>query len=84
MIDERDVREMLHRRADAVPATPAETPTAVRRARRRLVLNGAVATVAAAAIAVATFAGVDAIRSAPIPADRPPRHRRPPSRTARF
>jgi hypothetical protein len=40
-------------------------------ARRRLVLNGAVVTVAAAAIAVATFAGIDAIRSAPIPADEP-------------
>ncbi len=69
MIDEHDVREMLQRRADTVPATPADTPTAVRRARRRLVLNGAVATVAAVAIAVATFAGVDAIRNAPIPAD---------------
>jgi Tol biopolymer transport system component len=68
MIDDREVREMLHRRADAVPATPAGTATVVRRARRRLVLNGAVATVAAVAIAVATFAGVDAIRTAPIPA----------------
>jgi Tol biopolymer transport system component len=69
MIDEREVREMLLRRAHTVPATPADTPKAVRRARRRLVLNGAVATVAAAAIAVATFASVDAIRRAPIPAD---------------
>ncbi|MEX1263166.1 MAG: hypothetical protein WEE66_04390 [Actinomycetota bacterium] len=69
MIDEHDVREMLQRRADAAPATPADTPTVVRRARRRLALNGAVATVAAAAIAVATFAGIEAIRSAPIPAD---------------
>src|SRR5215204_4184960 len=50
MIDDHDVREMLQRRADTVPATPVDTPTAVRRARRRLVLNGAVATVAAAAI----------------------------------
>ena len=71
MIDEREVREMLQRRADSVAATPVGTPTAVRRARRRLVLNGAVATVALAVIAVTAFAGVDAIRSAPIPADRP-------------
>jgi Tol biopolymer transport system component len=71
MIDEHNVREMLLRRADAVPATPVDTPTAVRRARRRLVLNGAVATVAVAAIVVATFAGLHSIRSAPIPVDEP-------------
>jgi hypothetical protein len=71
MIDEHEVREMLLRRAHTVPAAPVGTPTVVRRARRRLVLNAAVATVAAAAIAVAVFAGVDAIRSAPIPADEP-------------
>lgn len=71
MIDEREVREVLQRRADTVPATPADTPTVVRRARRRILLNGALATVAAVAITVATFAGVDAIRSAPIPADDP-------------
>ena len=71
MIDEREIREMLQRRADTVPATPVDTPTAARRARRRLVMNGVVATVAAAAIAVTTFAGVDAIRSAPVPADDP-------------
>jgi hypothetical protein len=71
MIDEREVREMLQRRADTVPATPADTPRVVRRARRRLALNGAVATVAAAVFAVATFAGVDVIRTGPVPADRP-------------
>ena len=71
MIDEHEVREMLQRRADSVAATPVGTPTVVRRARRRLVLNGAVATVVLAAIVVVAFAGVDAIRRAPIPADRP-------------
>jgi Tol biopolymer transport system component len=71
MIDDHDIREMLQRRAVAVPATPDDTLTAVRRARRRLVLSGAVATLAAVAIAVATFAGVDAIRTARIPADEP-------------
>ena len=71
MIDEHDVREMLHRRASAVPTIVVDAPKAARRARRRLLANGAVTMLAAAAIAVATFAGVDAIRSAPIPADRP-------------
>lgn len=71
MIDERDVREMLLRRAHAVPATPVGTGTAVRRARRRLLVNGIVTTVAAAAIAVATVAGIDAIRTAQIPGHEP-------------
>ena len=70
MIDEHQVREMLHRRANAVPTIVVDAPKAARRARRRLLANGAVAMLAAAAIAVATFAGVDAIRSAPVPADR--------------
>jgi dipeptidyl aminopeptidase/acylaminoacyl peptidase len=70
MIDEHDVREMLQRRANAVPTIVVDAPKAARRARRRLALNGTVAVLAAAAIAVATFAGVDAmIRTARIPAD---------------
>ena len=71
MIDEHDVQEMLHRRADTVPAMSVDAPTAVRRARRRLVVNGAVATVAAAALVMTTFAGLDALRGAPGPADHP-------------
>jgi dipeptidyl aminopeptidase/acylaminoacyl peptidase len=71
MIDEQQVREMLHRRANAVPTIVVDAPKAARQARRRLLANGAIAVLAAAAIAVATIAGVDAIRSAPIPADRP-------------
>jgi Tol biopolymer transport system component len=71
MIDEHDIREMLQRRANAVPTTVVDAPKAARRARRRLLANGAIAVVAAAAIALATLAGVDAIRSAPVPADRP-------------
>jgi Tol biopolymer transport system component len=71
MIDEHQVREMLHRRANAVPTIVVDAPKAARRARRRLLANGAIAMLAAAAIAVATFAGVGAIRSAPVPADRP-------------
>jgi WD40 repeat protein len=71
MIDEHDVREMLHRRANGIPTHVVDAPKAARRARRRLLANGAVAVLAAAAIAVATLAGVDAIRTAPVPADRP-------------
>jgi WD40 repeat protein len=71
MIDEHQVREMLHRRANAVPTFVVDAPKVARRARRRLLANGAIAALAAAAIAVATLAGVGAIRSAPVPADRP-------------
>ena len=71
MIDEHEVREMLRRRADTVPTMVVDTPTAVRRAHRRLLVNGVLATIVAAAIAVTTFTVVDAIRSAPSPADRP-------------
>ena len=72
MIDEHDVREMLHRRANAVPTIVVYAPKAARRARRRLLANGAVAMLTAAAIAGAAIAGIDAIRSAQqIPADRP-------------
>lgn len=71
MIDEREVQEMLHRRAATVPTTGVDTPAAVRRAHRRLLVNGVVTTVAAVAIAVTVFAGVDAIRTAPVPADNP-------------
>ena len=69
MIDEHDVREMLLRRANAVRTSRVDAPKAVRRARRRLLANGAVAVLAAVAIALATFAGVQAVRTAPIPAD---------------
>lgn len=70
MIDERQVREMLLRRADTVPATPVDAHKAVRRARGRLLMNGIVATGLVAAIAVTAFTRVDAIRSAPIPGDQ--------------
>jgi len=71
MIDEREVREMLHRRASGAPTIAVDAPKAARRARRRLLANGAIAVLAAAAIAVATFTGVDSIRSAPVPAGPP-------------
>jgi hypothetical protein len=69
MIDEREIRESLLRRARLVRFAPVDTPTAVRRARRRVLLNGVATAVAAIAVIAATVAGVGAIRRAPIPAD---------------
>jgi hypothetical protein len=71
MIDEHDVREMLHRRADAISASPVSLPAAVRRARRRLVRTAAAGFLAAGVLAVGASVGIDTIRSAPRPADRP-------------
>jgi hypothetical protein len=80
MIDERDVRKMLQRRANAVPLV-VHAPKAARRARRRLFRNGAVAMSVAAAIALAGLAGLDEIRGATVPADEPspPSVTQPPS-----
>jgi hypothetical protein len=71
MIDEHNVREMLHRRANAVPTPVVDVPKAARRARRRLLANGAVAMLVAGAIAVAALAGIDEIRDASVPAGQP-------------
>ena len=72
MIDERRLREMLERRAGTISATPTDPPKAVRRARRRLVLNAAVGTVVGFVVLVGALAGVRAIQTAaPIPADPP-------------
>lgn len=71
MIDERDVREMLHRRAGAITATPADPPTALRRARHRLVRTGAVGLVTAVALVLGTLAGIRAIPTSTKPASSP-------------
>ena len=71
MIDERELREMLERRAGAISATPTDAPKAVRRARRRLVFNAAVGTVVGLAVLAGAFAGVRTIQAAPTPADPP-------------
>ena len=72
MIDERELREMLERRAGTISATPTDAPVAIRRARRRLVLNAAVGTVVGLVVLVGALAGVRAIQTAaPIPADPP-------------
>ena len=73
MIDERELREMLERRAGTISATPTDAPKAVRRARRRLVLNAAVGTVVGIAVLLGALASVRAIQTAsPIPADPTP------------
>ena len=72
MIDERDLREMLERRAGTISATPTDAPLAIRRARRRLVLSAAVGTLVGLVVLVGALAGVRAIQTAaPIPADPP-------------
>jgi Tol biopolymer transport system component len=73
MIDERELREMLERRAGMISATPADAPKAVRRARRRLALNTAVGTLVGLVVLVGALAGVRAIQTAsPTPADPTP------------
>ena len=71
MIDERELREMLERRAGTISATPTDAPKAIRRARRRLALNAAVGTLVGLAVLAGAFAGVRTIQAAPTPADPP-------------
>jgi Tol biopolymer transport system component len=71
MIDERELREMLERRAGSVSATPTDAPKAIRRARRRLVLNAAAGTLVGLAVLAGALAGVRTIQAAPTPADSP-------------
>lgn len=71
MIDERELREMLERRAATISATPTDAPKAIRRARRRLALNALVGTLVGLAVLAGAFAGLRAIQAAPTPADQP-------------
>ena len=71
MIDERELREMLERRARTISANPTDAPKAIRRARRRLALNAAVGTLVGLAVLAGAFAGFRTIQAAPTPADRP-------------
>ncbi|MBI2238755.1 MAG: hypothetical protein HYU54_09575 [Actinobacteria bacterium] len=73
MIDERDVREMLRRRADAISSLPTDPPAALRRARRRIVLTLGATLATVAALIVGTVVGVDRLTVAP-----PPRPATPP------
>jgi WD40 repeat protein len=76
-MDERELRQMLRRRAESIPATPTDEPKAIRRARRRLALNGVLAGLVGVAVVAGGIAGLRMIRALPTPADRPA----PPSRT---
>jgi Tol biopolymer transport system component len=71
MIDERELREMLERRAATISATPTDAPKAIRRARRRLALNALMGTLVGLAVLAGAFAGLRAIQAAPTPADPP-------------
>src|SRR5918995_6491393 len=71
MIDERELREMLERRAGSISATPNDTPKAIQRARRRLALNAVVGTFVGLVVLAGAFAGVRAIQAAPTPANPP-------------
>jgi Tol biopolymer transport system component len=72
MIDERQVRDMLERRAGTISATPTDEAKAIRRARRRLALNATVGGFVGLVLVAGALAGLRTIRSAPIPADDPP------------
>jgi WD40 repeat protein len=71
MIDERELREMLERRAETIAASPTDAPKAIRRARRRLALNVALGTLVGLAVLAGAFAGFRTIQAAPTPADHP-------------
>jgi dipeptidyl aminopeptidase/acylaminoacyl peptidase len=71
MIDERELREMLERRAGTISATPTDAPKAIRRARRRLALNATMGMLVGLAVLAGAFAGLRAIQAAPTPADQP-------------
>jgi WD40 repeat protein len=65
------VRDLLARVADEVAATPVDPQPLLRRGYRRMARTAIAGALAVAAIALATFAGFDAIRSAPVPMDGP-------------
>jgi Tol biopolymer transport system component len=79
MIDERELREMLERRASTISATPTDAPKAIRRARRRIALNAAVGTLVGLVVLTGVLASVRIIRGAPTPAE-PPTPRPTPAR----
>lgn len=67
MIDERELREVLRRRADGVSTTPGSLPRAVRRAHRRVARTGVLSAILAAALALTVVGGVRALRGSPAP-----------------
>jgi Tol biopolymer transport system component len=79
MIDERELREMLGRRASTISAAPTDAPKAIRRARRRIALNAAVGTLVGLVVLAGALAGMRIIQAAPTPAE-PPTPRPTPAR----
>src|SRR5437588_2868272 len=73
MIEERELREALHRRADAVGSMPIGPTVAVRRARRRLAATASVSllTIAALVAGVVIAAGHLTVAHRPVPASEP-------------
>jgi Tol biopolymer transport system component len=69
MIDERQLREMLERRAETISATPTDEPTAIRRAHRRLALNATVVGVVGLVVIAGALAGLRTIQATPTPVD---------------
>jgi Tol biopolymer transport system component len=67
MIDERQVREMLERRAETISATPTDEPKAIRRARRRLARNATVGGLVGLAVVAGALAGLRTIQVTPSP-----------------
>jgi Tol biopolymer transport system component len=65
------MRQLLRDRAEDIPSFREMPPRLRTRARRRVALTFGAAFVAVAVLVVGAFAGVNAIRSAPVPADRP-------------
>jgi Tol biopolymer transport system component len=69
MIDERQVRDMLERRAETISATPTDEPEAIRRARRRLALNATVAGLVGLVVVAGALAGLRTIQATPTPVE---------------
>jgi TolB protein len=69
MIDERQVREMLERRAETISATPTDKPNAIRRARRRLARNATVGGLVGLVVVAGALAGLRTIQATPTPVE---------------
>ena len=65
MMDERQLREMLERRAETISATPTDELNGIRRARRRLALNATVGGLVGLAVVAGTLAGLRTIQATP-------------------
>ena len=73
MIDERELRDALHHRADSVGSLPINPPVAVRRARRRLLTTVSVSLVTIAALIAGAVIGVGhlTVSHPPVPVGEP-------------